>query len=101
RDRGEDLDLTQDLAAQLRMALDQRPLFGGERRGLVEDGVRHAELAQVVEQRTDADITQVIASNPEASREALPDGGDSLRVATGPGTLGVHDVGERRRNAVD
>src|SRR4029077_5136879 len=96
RDGREDLDLPQDLAAQLRVSLDDRPLLRVERGGLVEDGVRHPEFAQGGEQRTDSYVPEAITGEPKAARETIANSGDALRVTARPGTLRVDDVGERR-----
>jgi hypothetical protein len=97
----EELDLLQDLTAQLRMPLDDRPVVCPERCPLVEDRVRNAELSQVVEQCTDANVTQPVPGKAKAVGQAPADGGDPLRVLPGPGALGVDDVGEGRGNPID
>jgi hypothetical protein len=47
-----------------------------------------------MEQRTDAQIPKPGADKAETTGKAPANGGDPLRVATGPGALRVDNVGE-------
>ena len=43
-------DAQEDLVAEVRVTLDRDPFVGVQRAGLVEDGIRDADLAHVVEE---------------------------------------------------
>ncbi len=69
-DRGrEAAELAQQLEAPLRVPLDDRELFVFERRRLLEDAVRHRELAHVVEQAADRERAEA----PRREAELLAD----------------------------
>ena len=68
---------------------------------LVEDQVRDAELAQVVEQACPPDVDDGGGRQAHGQRKLLGDRGHAARVRSGERALGVDDVGERRGDPVD
>ena len=89
----------EDPERQLGMAADDLHLGGVEPARLVEDGVRDAELAQVVEQARATDVDDVGCGQPDARGQALGEVRDARRVRAGERALRVDDVGEGGRRS--
>ena len=91
----------QDPQRQLGVAPDDLELRGLEARRLVQDHVRHPELADVVQQAGPTHVDDVALRQPEVDGDPLGQSGDALRVRPGERALRIDDVRERGRQAVD
>ena len=77
-----------------RMLVDVDPLPSGQVAGLVEDQVRDAELADVVEQPRVAQAAERLGRQLQQRADSDGDLGDTLGVPGGEGRLGVDHRGE-------
>jgi hypothetical protein len=79
-DAGEELHRREDLLPDDRVALHHRALVGGERARLVEDRLGHRDLADVVEDRGEPQVAQLLLAEPEPPADGLGLVGDRARV---------------------
>src|SRR4051794_16434078 len=84
-----------DVMAELGGLVHQVPLGGIERARLVEDALRDAQLADVMQQRRPAQPITVTSRGPEPHADEISEGADSLRVT--PGTTVVAAEGGNQR----
>ena len=72
------------------------PLVVGERRRLVQDRIRHADLADVVQEAGEPEPLDALAVEAEAGADRDAELGDGLGVAARPDRLRVDSPRERR-----
>ena len=101
RDVAERGDAREDVAAVRRMAPDRGPFVGVGLSGLVEDLVRHRELADVVQQRRPAQPAAVILGQTHFLGDHVRIERHAARMVGGERTFRVHHVGEGRRDVVE
>ena len=81
------LDAAQDLLTMHRMFAHAYPLFFGELRRLAQDRIRHADLADVVQQRSKLErlhlfaVQAILASQAQTVTQRLVPSGRAFRVA--------------------
>ena len=86
----------QDLVAEGRMLAHHLPLFVGQRAVLAQDGVRHRDLADVVEQGAVLQHLELLGSRPQdALAEDAAVIGDAHAVPAGHAVAPVHGPPER------
>jgi hypothetical protein len=85
--------------ADLRVALDDASLRGGEGPGLVQDLLRDQELPDVVEAAGDADELDLLAVQPEPDREPGRELADVVRMAADVDVALDHRVRSARGRA--
>ena len=76
----ETVDRRDDPLSELRMRLHDRALLGGEPPGLREDLARDADLADVVQQRTELEPLQLALAEAELATDAQGEVGDPAGV---------------------
>src|SRR5205823_11173914 len=81
----EQLDAAQYLLPMQRVLAHLTPFFFRQRRGLAQDGVRHPDLADVVEERAEFERARLLAAEAEFAPEAEAEADDPLRVSGGLG----------------
>ena len=89
------LDRREDRPTDRGVGAHDHPLVGAQRAGLVQDRVRHADLADVVQQRTELDATQLVRRKPHLVRDRPRERGDPRGVAAGVWIARVDRGGER------
>src|SRR5580765_7912186 len=100
-DLAEGRNLLEYLARQTGVTDDHGPLGLGKLRLLVEDGVRDAQLPDIVQQRGAAHQAYAAGGEPETLRDAMRHLGDADRVAEGEVRLRVDDVGKGLTDTVN
>ncbi len=75
------LDGREDGAADRRVRAHEHPLVGGERPGLIQDRVGHADLADVMEQRAELHAPQLVTGHPHLVRDRSRQRSDPRGVA--------------------
>jgi hypothetical protein len=93
------LHVLEDLGADRRVALDLLELLGGQAAGLLQDGLGHADLADVVQQPGHVDLLDVAVAQADLARQVAADERDALAVAAGVGVLGVDRAGQAVQQA--
>jgi len=91
------VDRGDDVGADLRVTSHDRPSLGIELAGLAEDGVGHADLADVVQHRDLLDLGHVAVGQAELLGDAARQLDDGLAVAAGVAVAGV----ERREQRAE
>lgn len=101
REWGEATDPLEDLFGEFGVAAECGKFQVVEFAGLVEDQVRYAEFAEVVEQcgATDAGEAGFVVAERVGNSDC--NFSDADRVAERPGTFRVDDVGEREGDAIE
>jgi len=97
----EALDFAKDVERVAGVASHDGELGGVQLARLVEDQVRDAELADVVQQRGAAEVARRPRVEPEHARQPDGDLRDAAAVACRPRALGVDDLGETERDRVE
>ena len=82
-------DVGDDPLAGHRMLLDVEELFGSKRPLLAKDGIANPDLAEVVKQSSEVDITRLATIEAHFFTEPNGDPRDALAMARGIGVLGV------------
>ena len=101
-DRAQALDVGEHLGRVGRVPAHELPLGRRQLAGLVEDGVRNAELSEVVQQSRPAQVAELAtAPRPRTRADAGGGLGDALGVARGEGRLGVDHATERLGDQVE
>ena len=90
------LDVGEDPHPVHRVLLHLREFLGGEAPGLLEDGVRHGDLADVVQQRRELYGPLLVVAQPDLDRDTARQRRDTLRMVVGIAILGIN----RRRDGV-
>jgi len=91
----EEVDVAQDLHADDRVALHQRPLGLGQRVRLVEDRVGDGDLADVVQQEAELDLGVIGQPRAHGARDLQAVGGHALGVLARVGVARLDRVGQR------
>ncbi len=95
-DVGQPLDRRQDLLAELRMPLDDLELLVGQRPRLAQDLRGHADLADVVEERTELEPLHRLAVELQLTADEQRDVGDPAGMRRGVLVVRLERVRERR-----
>jgi hypothetical protein len=74
-------DALQNLLAVHGVTAHVHPFLRAELRGLVQDGVRHADLADVVQERAELQRAQILARQIQLAPQTQAETDDALRVA--------------------
>ena len=98
---GEEVEGGHDLGADHRMVTHQRPLVGVERAALAQQCLRHADLANVVQEAGVGDRLDLVGGQSERHGQASSPGADSLGVAPRARILGLERVGEAEQGLAD
>ena len=88
-------DGLQGAGAPDRVLAHDRPLGVVERAGLVQDLVGHADLAEVVQVRGDAQVLQLVAGDADAAGDLLAERHDRAAVLARVAVAQVQQRGER------
>ena len=94
---GEQVERLEQLVADLRVRLDDPALLVVERARLQQHAVRDADLADVVEDRPEANRLHLVRRQPEQLGDAHGERGEPLAVAVQVGVARLDRVRERAR----
>jgi hypothetical protein len=93
----EEVDVAQNLLPVQRVLAHLHPLGLVERARLAQDGVGHADLADVVQQRAELQRAQLLFAEPHLTTQSEAEVDDALGVAVRLGVAGF----ERRRQSLE
>ncbi len=88
----EEVDVAQDLRADLRVVGDELELLGAQRLGLEQDRVRDRDLADVVQQEAELELGLVRDVHAHGTGDGQAVGGDALGVLAGIGVACLDGV---------